>query len=179
MFDLEATTAYPKLENAIDNLLDQLLTADCGSETYTVMVDQLNKLYKAREIHSKIKVTEFEAVTKAEESDIKLKLAEIESNNKKAEVEANHALKQREIDGNHKLKDLELGLQKIKHDSEAELRAAETEAKLEETKDRRRVKPDTLALVAANIAGIVLVIGHERASVIATKALGFVTKALK
>lgn len=40
----------------------------------------------------------------------------------------------------------------------------------------RRVSPDTLAIVAANLVGIVLIIGHERANVIATKALSLVTK---
>lgn len=150
MFDLKAPIAYSKLEEAIDELLKRVLETECDSDTYANLVDQLNKLYKAKEIDSKIKVSEFEAVQKANEAEAKLKLT-----------------------------DLELGLQKVKHDSEAELRSAETEAKIVETTDRRRVKPDTLALVGANILGIVLVIGHERASVIATKALGFVSKALK
>lgn len=39
-----------------------------------------------------------------------------------------------------------------------------------------RVKPDTLALIAGNLAGIVLIIGHERAHVVTSKALSFVLK---
>lgn len=40
----------------------------------------------------------------------------------------------------------------------------------------KRVSPDTWAIIAANLAGIVLVIGHERVNVISTKALSFVPK---
>lgn len=39
-----------------------------------------------------------------------------------------------------------------------------------------RVTPDTMALVGANIAGILLIIGHEHAHVITSKALSFVLK---
>lgn len=47
------------------------------------------------------------------------------------------------------------------------------------TNDRRRqsVSPDTLAIVLGNLAGILIIISHERVNVITTKALGFVMKA--
>jgi hypothetical protein len=41
---------------------------------------------------------------------------------------------------------------------------------------KSKVSADTIVLVAANIAGILLIIGHERVNVIATKAIGFVLK---
>jgi len=40
----------------------------------------------------------------------------------------------------------------------------------------KSVSKDTLAIVGANLAGIVLILGHERINVIASKALGFVMK---
>jgi uncharacterized protein (DUF342 family) len=40
----------------------------------------------------------------------------------------------------------------------------------------KRVSADTWALIAANLAGIILVIGYERANVITTKALAFIQK---
>lgn len=43
-------------------------------------------------------------------------------------------------------------------------------------KKRERVSPDTWATVGANLAGIVMIVGHERAHVVASKALGFVQK---
>lgn len=45
-----------------------------------------------------------------------------------------------------------------------------------ELTSKRRVSPDTIALILANLAGIVLILGYERAGVIASKALGFVSK---
>lgn len=40
-----------------------------------------------------------------------------------------------------------------------------------------RVTPDTLAIVIGNLAGIAIIVGHERAHVVTSKALGFIMKA--
>lgn len=40
----------------------------------------------------------------------------------------------------------------------------------------KRISPDTLATVLGNLAGILLIVGHERANVVTSKALGFVLK---
>lgn len=40
----------------------------------------------------------------------------------------------------------------------------------------KRINPDTLALVLGNLAGIAMIVGHERAHVVTSKALGFVLK---
>lgn len=40
----------------------------------------------------------------------------------------------------------------------------------------RRLKPDTMAQIAANLAGIGLILNFEKIGVITTKALGFVIK---
>lgn len=39
-----------------------------------------------------------------------------------------------------------------------------------------RISADTLVTVGANLAGIVLILGFEKANVITSKALGFVSK---
>lgn len=39
-----------------------------------------------------------------------------------------------------------------------------------------RVSPDTLAVIAANLTGIMMIVGHERANVVTSKALGFLLK---
>jgi hypothetical protein len=49
--------------------------------------------------------------------------------------------------------------------------------KLKEQEAPKRVSPDTLAIVAGNLAGIVLMLHYERVHVITSKALGFVMKA--
>lgn len=50
--------------------------------------------------------------------------------------------------------------------------------KLNKMKDEssRRVSPDTLALITANLAGIVMILKHEQVNVIATKAMSLVVK---
>lgn len=39
-----------------------------------------------------------------------------------------------------------------------------------------RIKLDTVAVVVGNLAGILLILGYEKANIITTKALGFVVK---
>jgi len=41
----------------------------------------------------------------------------------------------------------------------------------------RRVKPDTLALIAGNLVGIVLILNYEKAGIVTSKALSFVLRA--
>ncbi len=48
---------------------------------------------------------------------------------------------------------------------------------LKEPESKKRVSPDTLALVAGNLLGIILIVGHERANVVTSKAMQFVMKA--
>lgn len=40
----------------------------------------------------------------------------------------------------------------------------------------KRVSPDTLAMVLGNLLGIILIVGHERAHIVTSKALNFVMK---
>jgi len=48
--------------------------------------------------------------------------------------------------------------------------------KMKELDAPKHVSPDTLLLVAGSLAGIVLIIGYERANVVTSKALAFVLK---
>lgn len=48
--------------------------------------------------------------------------------------------------------------------------------KLHALREKNRVSKETLATIAANVAGIVVILGHERAHVIASKAFGLVKK---
>lgn len=47
----------------------------------------------------------------------------------------------------------------------------------EEVNSKRKVSPDALVTAGASILGILIIVGHEHAHVITTKAIGFVTKA--
>lgn len=48
--------------------------------------------------------------------------------------------------------------------------------RLQNESSRGKVSADTLAAIAANLAGILIIVKHEQANVIASKALAFVTK---
>lgn len=39
-----------------------------------------------------------------------------------------------------------------------------------------RISPDTIAIIAGNLLGILLIMNYERAGIITTKAIGFVLK---
>ena len=43
-------------------------------------------------------------------------------------------------------------------------------------RNSRRVSPDTAVVVGANIAGILLILNHERLGIVTSKALGFVIR---
>jgi hypothetical protein len=49
--------------------------------------------------------------------------------------------------------------------------------KLQEVDSSQRVSKETWALIAANLAGILVIVGHERFHAITTKAFGMVTRA--
>jgi len=44
--------------------------------------------------------------------------------------------------------------------------------------EKKRVSPDQLLLVTGNLLGIAMIVGHERANVVTSKALNFVMKLL-
>lgn len=48
--------------------------------------------------------------------------------------------------------------------------------KLQEISSPKRISPDTLALIGANLAGIILILSYEQTHVVASKALNFVSK---
>jgi hypothetical protein len=46
------------------------------------------------------------------------------------------------------------------------------------TESRPRISPDTLASIVANLSGILIIVGHERAHIVTSKALGFIRRLL-
>jgi hypothetical protein len=47
---------------------------------------------------------------------------------------------------------------------------------IHDAKPKDRLSKDTLAMVIGNLVGIIVIVGHERAHVITSKAVGFVGK---
>jgi hypothetical protein len=70
-------------------------------------------------------------------------------------------------------------MEAVKTDSEEYSKMAKNLEMLYKAKSQqseRRVSPDTIAVVAGNLLGIVLILGYERTEIIRTKALGFILK---
>lgn len=84
--------------------------------------------------------------------------------------------KLQEIENDFYLKKLEEERVQLASNAERMQAALEHELKEKEFEKSRRVSPDTLAIIAANVVGILLIIGYERANVVTSKALGFILK---
>jgi hypothetical protein len=56
------------------------------------------------------------------------------------------------------------------------IEALERLHKLKQKEAESKVSPDTLALIAGNLLGILLILNHERAHIVTSKALSFVLK---
>jgi hypothetical protein len=48
--------------------------------------------------------------------------------------------------------------------------------KMKSCDKKATISPDTIAIIAGNLLGIILILGYEKANVITSKALGFVLK---
>jgi hypothetical protein len=78
--------------------------------------------------------------------------------------------------------EIDRALQELSHhhpDTEAYRNVIDMVVKLHAMKEEekpRRISPDTIAIVATNLLGIVMVIKHENVNVISSKAMGLIQK---
>lgn len=154
-----------KLDTLIDEIVEQMSGHDSTEDEYAKMADQLTKLYKLRQIEIELKLKTNDNIIKQMENETNTDVKVRDSKAKQEEILSKRTALENEQERLER--ELELKLQTM---------GVEIESKQDEIGRRRRVSPDTLALVGANIIGIVMIIGHERANVIASKALGFISK---
>lgn len=85
----------------------------------------------------------------------------------------------------YKLKEIDINLILKQYENDDKQRTAELNAEVIELdiEDKKRqmklplgLKPETVAIIAANLLGIGLILQHERLNVVASKAIGFVSK---
>lgn len=169
---IEEFTELQKLDAAIDNTLTSLLGMKPESEEFAKLAKQLTELTKAKEIIANLKLKAFEAKSKKanDENNIRIKEEEViqrRTENATREADSNQA---------HQLRESELEMRRNDLVVSQTLKAQELELRREEADDRRKVSKETLAVIAANLTGIVIILGYERANVIASKALGFIGK---
>lgn len=70
-------------------------------------------------------------------------------------------------------------IRRLPLDSEEYAVAVDTLVKLYSLKEKpseRRVSPDTMATVAANLLGIAVIVGYERMNIMTSKAVNFLMK---
>ena len=84
--------------------------------------------------------------------------------------------KLKEIDINSVLKEAEFLNKQQQQEAETELKKLDIRQRLKEMKLPFGMKPETVAIIAANLVGIALILNHERLNVVTTKAVTFVTK---
>ena len=160
------TLAAVKLDEAIERILDQMSKTDLEKPEYAKMADQLTKLYRMREIDYNFELKEIDGLNKQEEIKNNLDMKKLEN-----------LTKQQEIDANRTLKEFELRLKEKETDSNCKLKNVETEQKQKEVDNiRLGLSMDTWAVIGANLAGIVVILGYERVNIVTSKALGFVSK---
>jgi hypothetical protein len=84
--------------------------------------------------------------------------------------------KMKALSNEHSQKMADLESRERVSERERELAEAELALKKLEAEKPDRVDKNTLAIIAGNVAAVILVIGYERAHVVTTKALGFLMK---
>lgn len=84
--------------------------------------------------------------------------------------------KLKEIDINAVLKEADFLNKQQMQETETELKKLDIRQRLREMKLPFGMKPETVAIIAANLLGIVLILNHERLNVVTTKAMSFVKK---
>lgn len=146
MFSNDFFSDPTALKTAIDDLLTQMNSTDDIKEKKE-MAELLTQLYKLKEI------------------DIKLLLQDEELRLKNETAHAEQLTREEEL--------------RVKKQAQAvEIEKAELdiETKKREMKLPFGLKPETVAVVAANLVGIALVLHHEKLNVVTSKAFGFVSK---
>lgn len=161
-----------KLDEVIAKTLTQMSQVGSETDEFAKMAENLLKLFRAKEIDVKAKVTAFDSAVKDTEQERILDLRETEMSVKRNEVETNLIRLARELE--IKQKEIELKERQFKH--ELDTSEIDQNMKIETFEERRRISSDTLAIIAANLGGILLIIGYERVNVIASKAIGFVMR---
>lgn len=145
------------IEKCIKDVITEMTTTPPGDKEYAILTAQLNALLKAKETDTSTKTKLIDAHNKTAESALNRRIKEAEAELKEAEAEGKKA----EDELNRRIKE------------------AEAKIKEEEFRTRNRPKPETLALIGANLASIILIIRHEETNMITTKAFGLLNKLLK
>ena len=150
MVDNTVDAETTSLEEVIDNHQTQMVGVDAYSSEYIQMMKDLSVLYK---LQSEERVSE----QKQKEFDLKVKEFQL----KEEELEFKREHERNE--SYYKAKDYNL-------------KEAELLIKQADLERRGKISPDTVIMVAGNLAGILLILNFEKVGVVTSKAMGLLIK---
>lgn len=165
--------AFDELESlnaAIAMVTNELKDAAPGTDEFAMLSEQLSKVTQIKQTLVTLMLKEQELVNKKFETELansaktrELELKDRDLSQKKTEHEETLQIRERELE-----------LRKNENFESFELKSRELDMKKADAEKPDRVSKETWALIGANLAGIVAVLGYERANVVASKAFGLI-----
>ena len=150
MVDNTVDAETTSLEEVIDNHQTQMVGVDAYSSEYIQMMKDLSVLYKLRSE---------EQVSEQKQKEFDLKVKEFQLKEEELEFKREHERNE----SSYKAKDYTL-------------KEAEILMKQADLERRGKISPDTVIMVAGNLAGILLILNFEKVGVITSKAMGLLIK---
>ena len=150
MVDNTVDAETTSLEEVIDNHQTQMVGVDAYSSEYIQMMKDLSVLYKLRSE---------ERVSEQKQKEFDLKVKEFQLKEEELEFKREHERNE----SSYKAKDYTL-------------KEAEILMKQADLERRGKISPDTVIMVAGNLAGILLILNFEKVGVVTSKAMGLLIK---
>ena len=150
MVDNTVYAETTSLEEVIDNHQTQMVGVDAYSSEYIQMMKDLSVLYKLRSE---------ERVSEQKQKEFDLKVKEFQLKEEELEFKREHERNE----SSYKAKDYTL-------------KEAEILMKQADLERRGKISPDTVIMVAGNLAGILLILNFEKVGVVTSKAMGLLIK---
>ena len=150
MVDNTVDAETTSLEEVIDNHQTQMVGVDAYSSEYIQMMKDLSVLYKLRSE---------EQVSEQKQKEFDLKVKEFQLKEEELEFKREHERNE----SSYKAKDYTL-------------KEAEILMKQADLERRGKISPDTVIMVAGNLAGILLILNFEKVGVVTSKAMGLLIK---
>ena len=150
MVDNTVVTETTSLEEVIDNHQTQMVGVDAYSSEYIQMMKDLSVLYKLQSE---------EQVSEQKQKEFDLKVKEFQLKEEELEFKREHERNE----SYYKAKDYNL-------------KEAEILMKQADLERRGKISPDTVIMIAGNLAGILLILNFEKVGVVTSKAMGLLIK---
>ena len=150
MVDNTVDAETTSLEEVIDNHQTQMVGVDAYSSEYIQMMKDLSVLYKLQSE---------EQVSEQKQKEFDLKVKEFQLKEEELEFKREHERNE----SSYKAKDYTL-------------KEAEILMKQADLERRGKISPDTVIMVAGNLAGILLILNFEKVGVVTSKAMGLLIK---